>query len=67
MRAGLRAILEDAKRRGWGVAILDPKLDMTSANGELVLSLLISVAQRERRIIGEPTKAALRVVRDRPR
>ena len=58
-------ILEDARRQGWGVVVLDPNIDTTSANGELVLNVLISVAQWERRIIGERTKAALSVVRER--
>lgn len=59
-------ILEDSRKEGWGVVILDPNIDTTSANGELVLNVLISVAQWERRIIGERTKAGLAVVRDRP-
>lgn len=58
-------ILEDARKEGWGVVVLDPNIDTTSANGELVLNVLISVAQWERRIIGERTKAALTVVRER--
>ncbi|KXZ61393.1 DNA-invertase hin [Microbacterium laevaniformans] len=58
-------ILEDARKEGWGVVVLDPNIDTTSANGELVLNVLISVAQWERRIIGERTKAALSVVRER--
>jgi DNA invertase Pin-like site-specific DNA recombinase len=59
-------ILEDSRKEGWGVIILDPNIDTTSANGELVLNVLISVAQWERRIIGERTKAGLAVVRNRP-
>ncbi len=46
--------------------ILDPNIDTTSANGELVLNVLISVAQWERRIISERTKSGLAVVRRRP-
>lgn len=59
-------ILEDARKEGWGVVVLDPNIDTTSANGELVLNVLISVAQWERRTIGERTKAALTVIRNRP-
>ncbi|MET4781855.1 recombinase family protein [Glaciihabitans sp. UYNi722] len=59
-------ILEDARKEGWGVVVLDPNIDTTSANGELVLNVLISVAQWERRIIGERTKAALAVIRAKP-
>jgi DNA invertase Pin-like site-specific DNA recombinase len=59
-------ILEAARKEGWGVVVLDPNIDTTSANGELVLNVLISVAQWERRIISERTKAGLAVVRSRP-
>ncbi|MCG7415676.1 recombinase family protein [Microbacterium aurum] len=59
-------ILETSRKEGWGVVILDPNIDTTSANGELVLNVLISVAQWERRIISERTKSGLAVVRRRP-
>ena len=55
----LAALMERARAKGWGLCILDTDVDTTTANGELVANVMGSVAQWERRIIGERTKAAL--------
>lgn len=51
--------LELATKQRWAVVALDPGIDMTTANGELVANLLMSVAQWESRINGERTSAAM--------
>lgn len=56
----LGAILEDAKKHGWNLVALDFGLDMATPQGELVANVLMSVAQWERRIIGERTREAMR-------
>lgn len=58
-------IMELAAKEGWALAVLDLGVDTTTANGELVANIMISMAQWERRIIGDRTKAALKAVRAR--
>jgi DNA invertase Pin-like site-specific DNA recombinase len=52
-------ILERARRGGWAVAVADIGLDMSTPMGEFAAYVMVSVAQLERRLIGERTKAAL--------
>ncbi len=59
------AIMETAKSEGWSIRVLDLDVDMTTSMGELVANIMISLAQWERRVIGERTKAALVAVRAR--
>lgn len=59
------AIMETAKGEGWSIVVLDMDVDMTTSMGELVANIMISLAQWERRVIGERTKAALAVVKAR--
>lgn len=58
-------IMETASSEGWSVVVLDLGVDTTTPNGELVANIMISMAQWERRIIGERTKSALRAVKAR--
>lgn len=58
-------MVETAKAEGWSVVVLDLDVDMTTSMGELVANIMISLAQWERRVIGERTKAALDAVRAR--
>ena len=53
------AILERSRRKGWQLVILDLGVDTTTPGGELVATMMASVAQWERRIIGERTKAGM--------
>jgi DNA invertase Pin-like site-specific DNA recombinase len=58
----LGELLDRQRARGcrpWRLVILDVDVDTTTAAGELVVNVMGSVAQWERRIIGERTKAAL--------
>lgn len=56
-------LLEDARRRGFNIVALDIGLDLSTPQGELVANVIASVAQWERRIIGQRTKDALAVKR----
>lgn len=58
-------VMEMAASEKWSVVVLDLGVDTTTPNGELVANIMISLAQWERRIIGERTKAALKAVRAR--
>jgi DNA invertase Pin-like site-specific DNA recombinase len=61
-------LLEDLKQRGVGFrSISDGFLDTTSANGELVFHIFMALAQFERRLIQERTKAGLTAARARGR
>jgi DNA invertase Pin-like site-specific DNA recombinase len=54
-------LVEQARKEGWSIVALDPMIDLTTANGEMFASMLAVLAQWERRLIGERTKAALAV------
>jgi DNA invertase Pin-like site-specific DNA recombinase len=56
-------VLEDARRRGFNVVALDLGLDLSTPQGELVGNVIASVAQWERRMIGQRTREALAVKR----
>lgn len=56
-------VLSDARKRGYSVAAIDLGLDLSTPQGELVANVIASVAQWERRIIGERTREALAVKR----
>lgn len=58
-------IMETAKAEGWSVVVLDLAVDTTTTNGELIANIMISLAQWERRLIGDRTKAALATVKAR--
>ena len=60
--AGLMA---QASRDGWSIDALDVGIDTSTINGELIATLLIALAQWERRLIGERTELALRQVKIR--
>ena len=61
-------MIEDLKERGIGFrSISDGMIDTTSASGELVLNIFSALAQFERRLIQERTKAGLIAARARGR
>lgn len=61
-------LVDDLKERGVGFKSLqDGFLDTTSANGELVFHFFMALAQFERRLIQERTKAGLAAARARGR
>jgi DNA invertase Pin-like site-specific DNA recombinase len=52
-------LLDLAKKQGWAVAVLDADVDTTTPSGELLVNILASAAQYERRIIQARTRDAL--------
>jgi len=59
------SIMETAKSEGWSVVVIDLGVDTTTTNGELIANIMIALAQWERRLIGDRTRAALVSVRAR--
>lgn len=58
-------IMETAHTEGWTLAVLDLNVDTTSTNGKLIAHIMIALAQWERELIGDRTRAALTAVRAR--
>lgn len=58
-------IMETASNEGWSVVVLDLSVDTTTTNGKLIAHIMIALAQWERELIGDRTKAALVAVRAR--
>jgi DNA invertase Pin-like site-specific DNA recombinase len=58
-------IMEMAAAEGWSVVVLDLNVDTTTTNGELIANIMIAMAQWERRLIGDRTRAALDIIRAR--
>ena len=64
----LVTLIEDLRNRGIGFrSIFDGAIDTTTASGELVFNIFSSLAQFERRLIQERTKAGLAAARARGR
>lgn len=59
------AIMETAQAEGWSVVVIDLGVDTTTAHGELIANIMISLAQWERRIIGDRTREGLAAVKAR--
>ena len=55
------ALMEDARKGGWSMVILDLGVDTTTPSGEMVANVMATFAQFERRLIGQRTKDALAV------
>jgi DNA invertase Pin-like site-specific DNA recombinase len=56
---GLTGLLERVKRSAWSLVVLDTDVDTTTATGQLVAQLMGCVAEWERNVIAERTRAAL--------
>jgi DNA invertase Pin-like site-specific DNA recombinase len=50
---------ERSRRRGWALVALDLGVDTSSPSGEMLASVVASVAQYERRLIGVRTREAM--------
>ncbi len=63
-------LMERFKKNGWGLVLGDLGVDTTTPMGELVANMMASVAQWERRMIGQRTSEAMmrlpRAKRGRP-
>jgi DNA invertase Pin-like site-specific DNA recombinase len=57
--------METAVEEGWSLVVLDLAVDTTTTNGKLIAHIMIALAQWERELIGDRTKAALVAVRAR--
>jgi site-specific DNA recombinase len=55
----LGALMKVFERKGVALVSLQESLDATTATGELMMNLLISVSQWERKVIGERTRDAM--------
>lgn len=58
-------VLELARARRWSLVAIDLGVDTSTPTGELVANVMMSVAQWERRIIGERTSAAMQAAKRR--
>lgn len=58
-------LMARSREEGWSIVALDIGVDTSTTNGELVANIIMALAQWERRIIGQRTKDALSVVKDR--
>lgn len=58
-------IMETANKEGWALSILDLSVDTTTTNGKMIMHVMIALAQWERELIGDRTRAALNAVRAR--
>ena len=64
----LVSLIEDLRQKGIGFkSICDGAIDTTTASGELIFNIFSSLAQFERRLIQERTKAGLDAARSRRR
>ncbi len=57
--------MERSRLQGWGLVILDLGVDTSTPHGELVASIMASIAAWERRMIGVRTSEALRAAQAR--
>ena len=56
-------VLELARAKKWALIAIDLGVDTSSPTGELVANVMMSVAQWERRVIGERTSAAMQAAK----
>ncbi|WDG16860.1 recombinase family protein [Microbacterium sp. Clip185] len=61
--ADFARVLEQARSRGWALVAIDLGVDTSTPTGELVANVMMSVAQWERRVIGEHTSAAMQAAK----
>lgn len=58
-------LMDLAVKEGWSIVVLDLNVDMTTTNGRLISHIMIALAQWERELIGDRTRAGLKAVRAR--
>ena len=61
--ADFAGVLELARARKWALVAIDLGVDTSTPTGELVANVMMSVAQWERRVIGERTSAAMQAAK----
>lgn len=63
--ADFSALMAQRSRKGWDLIACDLGIDTSTPTGELIANVVMSVAQWERRAIGERTKESLAAARAR--
>jgi DNA invertase Pin-like site-specific DNA recombinase len=58
-------LMQTAMDEGWSIVVLDLNVDMTTTNGRLITHIMVALAQWERELIGDRTRAGLDAVRAR--
>lgn len=59
------ALVARSRHEHWEMVVLDLGVDTTTATGEMIANIMASLAQFERRLIGERTSAALQALKAR--
>ncbi|WP_420110744.1 recombinase family protein [Pseudactinotalea sp.] len=57
--ADFATLMDKARQQSWAVVALDLGIETTPRSGDLVANIMISIAQWERRIIGQRTREGL--------
>lgn len=52
-------LMETARKQGWEIVVLDLAIDSSTPSGALMVNVMASFAEYERKIIGQRTSAAL--------
>lgn len=58
-------IMELAAKEGWALSAIDLGVDTATTNGKLIANIMIALAQWERELIGDRTRAALAAIKAR--
>lgn len=58
-------LMDTALHENWSIVVLDFDVDMTTTNGRLITHIMVALAQWERELIGDRTRAGLKAVRAR--
>lgn len=61
--ADFGALIEEARRGGWNLVIIDLGVDLATPAGEMVASIMAVLAQWERRVISQRTRDALAAIK----
>lgn len=58
-------LVDVAARQGWSINALDVNVDTSTTNGRMLAGIIMTLAQWEREMIGDRTRAALSAVKGR--
>ncbi|MFJ6155607.1 recombinase family protein [Pseudarthrobacter sp. NPDC092184] len=57
--ADFAGLMETARKQGWALVMPEMDIDTTTSQGEFMANVQVSVAQYERRLIGDRTRAGM--------
>lgn len=60
---GFAQIMEDSRRQGWSLIVIDAEIDTSTPSGKMVMGVLALFAEFERELIGVRTRDALKIKR----